>query len=98
MLSTDITQESITKRIEQVVSILMEENSIFKEDLNYSEIVKHLVELFEKNLHFEEFNTMSEVELKDHCSGIMSIELLGKIGDDFTPEQMAVFDEAIKRK
>lgn len=98
MLSTNIRQESIAKRVEQVVSILMKENSILKKDLNHSEIVKHLVELFEINLPFEEFNTMSEVELKDHCSGIMSIELLGKIGDDFTPEQMAAFDEAIKRK
>jgi len=98
MLLTDRQQESIIKRIEQVVSILMEERPLFKEDLNYSETVQHLVKLFEKNLPFDEFNTMSDAELKKHCSGIMSIRLLGKIGEDFTPEQMAIFDEAIKRK
>ena len=98
MLSTDIKQESMIKRIEEVVSILMEERPLFKEDLDYLEMVQHLVEIFEKNLSFEEFNTMSDSSLKKRCSGIMSIRLLGKIGEDFTSEQMAIFDEAIKRK
>ncbi len=40
---------------------------------------------------------MIDSELKDHCNGIMSVEVLPKIGDDFTPEQMAIFDEVIKR-
>ncbi|MFM2378407.1 MAG: hypothetical protein RLZZ143_985 [Cyanobacteriota bacterium] len=48
MLSTDVRQKSMIKRIEQVVSILMEDRPFFKEELNYSEIVKHLVELFKK--------------------------------------------------
>ena len=98
MLSIDVRQESMTKRIEQVVSTLMEEEPLFKEDLNYSEVVQHLVKLFQKNLPFEEFNTMPDSELKNHCRGIMSIEVLSKIGEDFTPEQMAIFEEAIKRK
>ncbi len=41
---------------------------------------------------------MSETNLKKRCSRIMAIELLGKISEDFTPEQMAIFEEAIKRK
>ncbi len=98
MLSTDIRPESMLKRIEEVVSVLMEERPFFKEDLNYSEIVKHLAQLFQKNLPVEEFNTMLDPELKEHCSFIMATEILTKIGADFTPEQMDIFDEAIKRK
>ncbi len=98
MLSTDIRQESMVKKIEEVVSILMEERPLFKEDLNYEEIVRHLAKLFEDNLPCEEFNSMSKEELKKHCSGIMSIRVLSKIGENFTSEQMAIFDEAIKRK
>jgi hypothetical protein len=98
MLSTDTRQESMLKRIEEIVAIIMEERPLFKEDLNYSEIVKHLLELFVENLSFEEFSKMSEQSLKNRCSGIMSIKLLGKIGEGFTPEQMTIFDEAIKRK
>ncbi len=98
MLSTDLQRESMIKRIKKVVSSLMEESPLFREDLNHSEIVEHLTNLFNKNLPFEEFNTMSDEELKHHCSGIMSIEILSKVGEDFTPEQMRIFDEAIKRK
>ncbi len=53
MLSTDIRQESMVKRIENIVSILMEEDPLFKEDLNYAEIVAQLAEVFEKSLSFE---------------------------------------------
>jgi hypothetical protein len=98
MLSTDIRQELMLKRIEELVSILMEEDALFKEDLDYLEMVQHLVKVFQRNLPFEEFNALSDAELKDICSGIMSVRLLGKIGEDFTPEQMAIFEDAIKRK
>ena len=98
MLSTDIRQESMVKRIENIVSILMEEDPLFKEDLDYSEMVNLLVNLAQENLTIEEFNSMPDTELKEHCSFVMATELVSKIGQDFTPEQMAIFDEAIKRK
>ena len=98
MLATENKQESILKRIEEFVSILMEERPIFKEDLDYTEMVKLLVNLIQENLTFEDFNQMPDTILKEHCRGIMSIEILSKIGENFTPEQMAIFDEAIKRK
>ncbi|NEQ68852.1 MAG: hypothetical protein F6K21_25795 [Symploca sp. SIO2D2] len=98
MLSNDVTQKSMIHRIEQVVAILMEERPLFKEDLDYSEMVDDLAQVFKINLTIEEFNTMSESDLKERCSGIMSINLLSQIGASFTPEEMAIFDDAIKRK
>ncbi|MGB5769646.1 MAG: hypothetical protein WBM32_07220 [Crocosphaera sp.] len=98
MLSTDVQRESIIKRIEPVVAILMEERPLFKEELNYPEIVKHLSKLFAENLSFEEFSAISDQSLKKRCSGIMSTELIAGMLDDLTPEEMAIFDEAIKRK
>lgn len=76
----------------------MKERPFFKEKLNYSEMVKHLFNLVQENLSFEEFNTISEAELKEHCSFVMATKVLSKIGENFTTEQMAIFDEAIKRK
>ena len=98
MLSTEIKQDAMMKRIEDVVSILMDERPLFKEDLDYGKTVTHLVEVFKKALSIDEFNNISEESLKNRCSGIMSLHLLAKIGEDFTPEQMAIFDDAIKRK
>lgn len=98
MLATENKQKLIIKRIEQVVSVIMEERPIFKEDLDYSEMVNLLVNLAQENLTIEDFNSMPDTELKEHCSFVMATEVLSKIGQDFTPEQMAIFDEAIKRK
>ncbi|WP_017293319.1 hypothetical protein [Geminocystis herdmanii] len=98
MLSTDIKQEIILKRIENIVSILMDKEPFFKEDLDYRETVHELVTRLEKNKSLEEFNGMSDEELKDFSSSIMSLNMLAKVGESFTPQQMAIFDEAIKRK
>lgn len=98
MLSTNIKQESMMKRVQQVVFVIMEERPLFKEDLDYSEMVKLLVNLAQENLSFEEFNRMPDAELKEHCSFVMATEFLSKLGQDFTPEQMAIFEDAIKRK
>ena len=98
MLSTNVQRESIIKRIEKVVSSLMEERPLFKEDLNYEKIVQHLANIFIKNLTFEKFMMISDEDLKKRCSGIMSIEVLSKIGEELTPEEMEIFDEAVKRK
>ncbi len=98
MLSTDLQRESMIKRIEEVVSNLMEERPLFKEDLDYNKTVQHLANIFMKNLTFEKFTIISDEDLKKRCSGIMSIKVLSKIGKDLTPEQMAIFDEAIRRK
>jgi hypothetical protein len=85
MLLTDIKQESMVKRIENVVSAIMEERPIFKEDLDYSEIVQDLVNIFKKIFLLNEFNNISEESLKNRCSGIMAVELLATIGEGFYP-------------
>jgi len=98
MVSTNFQQQAMVKRIEQVVSTLMKEESIYKEDFDYREIIEHLSQFFKDNLSVENFNLMSDEKLKERCDRIMSIQLLAKIGENFTPEQMAIFEEAIKRK
>jgi hypothetical protein len=60
--------------------------------------VAQLAEVFEKSLSFEEFNSLSEESLKSRCDKMMAVQLLAKIGEDFTSEQMAIFEDAIKRK
>ena len=73
MLLTDNKQQSMIKRIENIVSTLMEEYPLFKEALNYSEMVKLLVKLFEDNLPLDEFNRMSDEELKQHSRDRKSV-------------------------
>ncbi len=98
MLSTDVQRELMIKRIEPVITILMEERPLFKEKLNSSEILQELVQLFTENLPFEEFDSLSDKDLKKHCSIIMVTEAVSGTLNELTPEQMTIFDEAIKRK
>ncbi|MFM6887022.1 MAG: hypothetical protein ACKPKT_19690, partial [Dolichospermum sp.] len=71
---------------------------LFKEDLNYVETVQNLVKVFKENFSLEKFNQISEESLKNRCDKMMAVQLLAKIGEDFTPDQMAIFDDAVKRK
>ena len=98
MLTTDLQRESIIKRIEPVIGILMEERPLFKQELNYSEMVQHWSKLFLENLSFEEFSSISDEDLKKRCSIIMVTEAVAGTLNELTPEQMAIFDEAIQRK
>lgn len=98
MLSIDIQKESISKRIEEFVKILMAERSIFREELDYDESVKLLVRIFSENFSLEEFNAISDESLKKRCSRIMVTEAVAGTLNELTPEEIAIFDEAIKRK
>ena len=92
MLSNDITQKLLIQRIEQVVAILMEERPLFKEDLDYAETVNHLFQRVSKTFtDLEEFNTMSEAELKENCSFIMATKILSKIGQRINPRTNGYF-------
>ncbi|WP_254564086.1 hypothetical protein [Oscillatoria sp. HE19RPO] len=96
MLSNDIIAQSMKQRIEQVVTNLMEEYPFFKEDIDYSEMVKYLTIVFKQNLPVAEFNRMPDGQLEEQCSLIMATEMLSKIGDELSPAQMAIFDEAVQ--
>jgi len=98
MLSTDHIQESMLKRIEQVVATLMAERPFFQEELDYIEIVNHVAKVFQRNLTIEEFTSLSDSDLKKRCSRIMVTEAVAGTLNELTPEQMAIFDEAIKRR
>jgi hypothetical protein len=99
MLSSEVNQkELMVKRIEQVVSTLMAEEPLFARDLDRQIIIDHLVEIFAKNFADDQFSQISFESLKNRCSGIMALQILAKIGEEFTPDQMAIFDSAIKRK
>ncbi|WP_228019521.1 MULTISPECIES: hypothetical protein [Sphaerospermopsis] len=94
----DKEKEAMKNRIEKVVNILMEERPLFKEELNPEEMIQHLCKIFDKNVSIGEFYMMEEEDLKNRCSGILSVQMLSGLLDDLTPEQVAIFDEVVKRK
>lgn len=98
MLSDKVMQESMIRRLEQVVSSLMEERPVFKQKLDYDKTVKYLGDLIRENLPFEEFEGLCDRELKENCSFVMSTEVMSGLLEDFTPEEISVFEGAIARQ
>jgi hypothetical protein len=98
MLTNTIDREIMLKRIEKTVAILMEERPLFREELNQADMNEHLFKLYQKNLPIDEFNSMTDQELKENCSFILSTEMMSGMLKELTPDQLAIFDEAIKRK
>ncbi|HLO87318.1 MAG TPA: hypothetical protein VK203_20255 [Nostocaceae cyanobacterium] len=98
MLLTQLEQKHIVDRISKIVATLMAERPFFREELNESEMIEHLFNLVKNNLTVEDFNDTDDEELKEHCSFVMVTEAAAGMLNELTPEQIAIFDEAIKRK
>ncbi|MEB3882055.1 hypothetical protein [Lyngbya sp. CCY1209] len=97
MLSTETYTKNIVARIEPVVAALMEERDWFREKLNAQDVITELTRVIQKTLSPEEFAAIADDDLKERCSGIMSVEAFSGFLDDLSPEQLAIFDEAIQR-
>lgn len=98
MLSTDPQHRLTIERIARVVANLREERPLFKEELDYERSILHLANLLETNLSIEDFQNLSDLELKKRCSAILSTELIAGMLDDLTPEELAIFEKAVQRK
>jgi hypothetical protein len=59
-------------------------------------MVKYLAMGFGQNLPVAEFNRMPDGQLKEQFRLIIATEMLSKIGDELSPAQMAIFDEAVQ--
>lgn len=91
-------QKTFIERIENVVAVLMKENPIFRENLESAKIVKYLLNLINKSLTDEEFSQMTDEKLKENCSFVLSTEVMSKFFSTLSPEDRAIFDDAIQRK
>ncbi len=89
--------ESRMKRIEKIVSLILEERPVFQEELNHTERVEKIFNLVQEHLTHEEFNKISDEELKENCSFVMSTEIISKTLEDLTPEQISIFDAMTQR-
>jgi len=98
MVTTTVKNQTIKQRLEKTVTILMEERPLFKAELNFAQIVEDLYNVVMRNLTINQFQELSDQELKENCSFVMSTKLISGLLDDLTQEEIAIFDSAIKRK
>ena len=88
----------IITRIEKIVKELMQYEELFQEYLNQEDMVNYLLKSVKTYLTEEQFNNKTDEELKEIFDKIMMRMAISESFKDLTPEQIAIFDEAIKRK
>jgi len=93
---SNYTQER-TNRISPIVDQLFKGNSFYMVRLKTTARIEDLVSLFGK-FSPEEFRSIPDQELTRRISKILTLEAVSGTLNDFTPEQMKIFDESVEGK
>ena len=89
--------QELSNRISPIVEKLIKGNSLYQVKLNQQEMIEMLVELFGQLLP-EEMRAITDYELTRRIDKILVLEAVSGTLNDLTPEQIKMYDEAVKRK
>ena len=96
MTQSTIEKDAVTARISRIVEDLMEKESWFREILDRQETIDHVFSLVEQYLSPEELQEIDDLDLAGRIRKIMTTKAVAGMLDDFTPEQMEIFDAAVE--
>ncbi len=89
--------QELINRISPIVENLFKGNSLYEIKLNKLEMSQMLVELFGQ-FPQEEMREIKDDDLLDRIDSILILEAVSGTLNDLTPEQIKMYDEAVKRK
>jgi hypothetical protein len=98
MSNTSIKEQTTYKRISVIVENLIANNSVYQERLQQEDMINYIYELFNKPNILPLIEVMEDEDLISRINGILVLHSVAGTLNDFTPEEMAIFDEAVKRK
>ncbi|WP_017295270.1 hypothetical protein [Geminocystis herdmanii] len=84
------------QKITEIVEKLIDSQVLYQENLNRQEMIKVMKENFTP-INVPDLNEISEDELAKRIKSLLSLYLVSGMLSDFTPEEMRIFDEAVKR-
>ncbi|MEH1998688.1 hypothetical protein [Nostoc sp.] len=87
----------LINRISAIVENLFKDNSLYLVKLKKQEMIEMLVELFGQ-LSPEEMRAIKDNDLTRRMDKILVLEAISGTLNDLTPEQIKMYDEAVKRK
>ncbi|MBE9103518.1 hypothetical protein IQ229_00695 [Nostoc cf. edaphicum LEGE 07299] len=89
--------QELSNRISLIVEKLIKGNSLYQVKLNKQEMIEMLVELFGQ-LSSEDMRAINEHDLTRRIDKVLVLEAVSGTLNDLTPEQIKMYDEAVKRK
>lgn len=94
---TQVTNhQTNSQKLTQIVETLIDNNPIYQENLDRQEMILMINQNFNP-VAIPDLNSISEEELTKRIKSILSLNLVSGMLNDFTPEQMRLFDESVKR-
>lgn len=89
--------QELTNRISPIVDNLFKSNSLYLVKLKKWKMIEMLVDLFGK-FSPEEMRAIKDDDLTRRIDSILVLEAVSGTLNDLTPEQIKMYDEAVKRK
>jgi len=89
--------QELTSRITPIVENLFKGNSLYLVKLQKQEMIEMLVDIFGK-FTLEEMRKIQDDDLTDRINSILVLEAVSGTLNDLSPEQIALFDAAVKGK
>lgn len=98
MIHTSVKEQTTYKRISAIVENLIANNSVYQERLDQQQMIERMYELFTQPNLGDDVETIADDDLSQRINKILAVEAISGLLNDLTPEEMAIFDEAVKRK
>jgi hypothetical protein len=98
MNNTSLKEKTAFNRISAIVKYLIANDSVYQERLEQDKMIQKMYELFTKPNSGDDIDTIAEDDLTERISKMLAVEAISGLLNDFTPEEMAIFDESVKRK
>ncbi|MBC5793766.1 MAG: hypothetical protein ACKPEO_12720 [Sphaerospermopsis kisseleviana] len=95
-MTHSINQQSNYQKLTAIVNNLIDNNPLYLENLNRQEMIDNINHNFDPAF-VPDVNSISEESLIKRIKSILSLHLVSGMLNDFTPEQMQIFDESVKR-
>lgn len=91
-----INYQSNYHKLTEIVNNLIDHNPLYQENLDRQKMIEVINNTFNP-VKVVDVNSISEEELTKRIKRILSLHLVSGMLNDFTPEQMRMFDESVKR-
>jgi hypothetical protein len=91
-----INHQSNYQKLTEIVKNLIDNNPLYQENLDIQKMIEVMNRTFAP-VAVPDVNSISQEELTKRIKRILSLHLVSGMLNDFTPEQMQIFDESVKR-
>jgi hypothetical protein len=89
--------EPAFKRISAIVENLIAHNDLYQERLDKEQMINYIFDLFSEADTSPDIDKINQEDLTKRINSILVLHAVGGMLNDLTPEEMAIFDEAVGR-